>query len=478
MIFDYTLAKREKKNKIVLFLSLPYYLGIEIIKPVFLFFSVFRFKKAKRIRSHSAFGGYFVIPLNYMSAKNSYSTQLVEYNLSKVVLTNWFELTDINNLNVPTNDSVEFHLFQKTDNYYSAFEINDGNLNIRKNISGGKFIPFLNIEGIRINANYDGFHFIRISFSLEPYFKKWKSEDFFVELKNRVGHELQEVTTQFEKNSKICSIVIVFDTRLNQVETRLDIGTLIEYSSNKLFDAIKQTEVSLSNTLGYKVLIPYFLKTAIFQYLAYFDEYIIRTKGIKLNFKISKIEDGVLMRILPTENVGIGEIKEWFTQYVNLAKQIEDFPKLIGLDSNVENNNNLDSIVKLELDFLRKKIELYENERMKLSGTNLNSNALYFSQKVDLNKPVAKELKISISNGFTDSVIKKLLKMNFPVEISNEIILLSNRLEKINARERKGILDHKDERIELNTINNALLSVIDKITELNAWNNAHNAHTS
>lgn len=476
MSYDYTAFKHEKRFILATPFVIVWALSLEILKNILLtpyWLVVNKSGYSRKISGVNFDGVYLLIPYSRLARKYSYSSQAVGYRSSKIVLANWFDLNSIYDLKAPKNASTEFHLFERIDKDYSTITVHKNFINIKKNSCIGELDFSLPIEKIQVNTNFDGNHKIKFVFLIQEYFDKWKSEEFFVQLNSQIGKGIDRIITQFEGKDKYCAIVVPFSNE----NYRFRLGEIVEYGFSKIVSAITANMAHLNNTFGYKVIMPDFLRTPISQYLSFFDDYVINSKGIKIGFTISKIEDGVLIQVLPNQRTDVNEIKKWFMEYVNIVRDVTYFTRLDGVSLSTE-KPLIDEYLLHQIDSLKKSIQILESAKNGIlkngnkpinfisnSENGINDKVLYFFEREANLKPTTKELKISIENGYIASVINELRLFNLPLELSNEVSLILSRMNELNSKLNRGIISMEEESLEKNRITNSLINLIDRVED-------------
>jgi hypothetical protein len=243
----------------------------------------------------------------------------------------------------------------------------------------------------------------------------------------------------------------------------LILGNSIEFKSGKK-----------GNYNGYESII-YIRKefqNSIKQYLSFFPEYVLRSKGVNVNFEFEEQEDALKIILDKSNTVNIKEIVEWFNEYIDFAK-----------------NNNSNFIINFE-----KKVSPVEADLLILDLKNqiahLNNSLEIASVRINLlleENKFFKELAMNFSKGIKHNVLKKDVELqevigfikNDKIDLAietleqiiemkyeffyDEIILISSRFIDLQRNFRMGIIDYKVHRFEKNNIANSILALIKRI---------------
>ncbi|CAD0009385.1 leucine-rich repeat domain-containing protein [Flavobacterium salmonis] len=129
-------------------------------------------------------------------------------------------------------------------------------------------------------------------------------------------------------------------------------------------------EKSKNNISGFSFRVPEEMKTAVKQYLIYFQEYVEKTKGKHIEFEIRSTEDGVMIET--SKDDGLQEINTYFNEYLGFVK------------------NNIDDIVP------NFEIPLTETKREVLA-LELKQQVFHFKQQLELKNFQVKFLENQVS---------------------------------------------------------------------------------
>ena len=124
-----------------------------------------------------------------------------------------------------------------------------------------------------------------------------------------------------------------------------------------------QIETPKSNILK----IPTQLKTSIKQYLNFFPDFVLQSKGVKINFEVTTVDEGLSLQIHEKDEDSINEINTYLQEYMGLlqhtneelsivfTKPVTDFEKELLLTQQrlqIRNLENALDIKELEISYL------------------------------------------------------------------------------------------------------------------------------
>lgn len=148
-------------------------------------------------------------------------------------------------------------------------------------------------------------------------------------------------------------------------------GELNSLNQNK---TVKEVLIELPNEL----------KTSLQQYLIFFKEYVETAKGVKIEFNIIQVEQGLQITLKKNKDLEMNEVQTWLDEYISFTKS--------NIDNTVINVEN--KLSNAEIDLLKIKLENqishlknnlktveFENNFLRENNHFLKNLALAFSNK-------------------------------------------------------------------------------------------------
>lgn len=219
--------------------------------------------------------------------------------------------------------------------------------------------------------------------------------------------------------------------------------------------------------------------TPFYQYLVYFKEYLITTKGIALKITLNETSNG--LRIIIHDERYLHKIQNWINEYLGFL-QTEDIENEILFESETakERKNMIFFDIKRQLNFFNDSINWIRAKEDINEVSEVNSgfeNQIVDYSKVDqveLDTTSTTEYRIKIkkliANGKTLEAIEKLINQalgSSRKDKLNQYILIQSELNKLIKDIGLGKITRDYEQAKTNEINNRLLNLIDN-AELNS----------
>lgn len=309
---------------------------------------------------------------------------------------------------------------------------------------------------------------IKLSYSID--YLEWKQnftiKDFINNLHEIINKNLKNLTN-LDKNilgrSFSINLLNIYSSEsLFKLNTELVI--LIEKT-------LKEMEELFAPTKKFKYKIDKKIKTGIKQYIAYFNDYVEKTKGLCINFEIENYDEGLILKI--SNNQDIEKIEKYFEEYMNFLryKEIDNIELSYEIEKD-EYSKAIDLIeIKSEVRTLQQKCDTYQ---ILLSNTEREKeNYLKIINKMlddnnDLKKQYTSILQSHFSNpqplilNNTNTNTNTNININGKVEIEqlqSDINKIKQLLNCIQNEEIKSKVD------EITEIDEEILEV-DNIEEL------------
>lgn len=109
----------------------------------------------------------------------------------------------------------------------------------------------------------------------------------------------------------------LIDTIENQYLESLKIVNSYCEETLKILNDVDEAIIAKS----FKIKLPKEIRTAVKQYLIFFEEFVYKSKGYKIDLSIQKTDDGLQVNISEKENTNIEKLKNWMTEFVGLLYQ-------------------------------------------------------------------------------------------------------------------------------------------------------------
>lgn len=107
------------------------------------------------------------------------------------------------------------------------------------------------------------------------------------------------------------------DTVENQYNEALKIVNEYCKETLKILNDVDEAIIAKS----FKIRLPKEIRTAVKQYLIFFEEFVYKSKGYKIDLSIKKTEEGLQVNISEKENTSLDKLKNWMTEFVGLLYQ-------------------------------------------------------------------------------------------------------------------------------------------------------------
>ncbi len=327
------------------------------------------------------------------------------------------------------------------------------------------------------SLNSSGDFLLNYEFQIETWANNFSMNDClnFLEIK-LLGPEIYYSDTgdEFGINLKL---------NLNTFREKSIIET-IDYINIILIDLLNELNKNNKNKIEYFYKIDNLLKTGIKQYIVYFNEFILNTKGIIIDFEVASYPEGLILKL--NKNQNIHKIEEYFIEYMNYLRcqDIENIKLLYEIKKSENEMRTETMILKNEIYHLKHKYELLElsleykkNTELfykKIISEMLESNKITASNKSDFSK-----LQFNIQNtqsttnnvNFTSNIenlqnsieeIKELISFIKDDILNKEIEEIDNQLLEVTT-----INDLKDKKKSLNLFKRILNRINDDDSTLN-----------
>lgn len=222
------------------------------------------------------------------------------------------------------------------------------------------------------------------------------------------------------------------------------------------------------------------LRTPIQQYLLFFKDYVRDSRLIEIDFDVFKVENGIAIRVKNSKSFPKEKFQNLFKEYISFLENAK-----IQKSTNFDANTNLFQRLELEIDHLKKHLELLhskieldhfeksvfgDNTITFLSDKNgeigrklISSGNITSSNFKQEKKRILKE-KISKAN--ISQVMDELIVMSLTMEekrVHNDLVLLKNQYEENTRNSRVQLESRGDIEIRRNRIVDALIHIIDEL---------------
>lgn len=245
------------------------------------------------------------------------------------------------------------------------------------------------------------------------------------------------------------------------INLKLDIETFkensiieaINYVTTILKDLLNKLNQNSNTKIEYFYKIDNLLKTGIKQYIVYFSDFILNTKGIIIDFEVNSYSEGLILKL--NRNQNIHKIEEYFIEYMNYLKcqDIENIKILYEIKKNEYEIKTETMILKSELYHLKDKLELLQ------SSLEYKENSNLFCKKIILEMLENNKIITSNKNDFSNlqfninNIQSTTTTLNFTSNIEN----LQKSVEEI--KELVSIIKDDGLNKEIEEIDNQLLEV-------------------
>lgn len=211
------------------------------------------------------------------------------------------------------------------------------------------------------------------------------------------------------------------------------------------------------------------------QYLAFFPEFVMVAKKVKIEFKIEKNDEGIELKVLPSDEVTIEKINEWLGEYISFVKtKIEDIVinsegnstkheidiLVLRLQNEVTHLHNSLNIIRVEKNMLVEQNEFLKNLSIAfVSGLNLK-NRNFFDKSKNENLGYS-DLKELVANNEVPKVLQFIIE-NTPSN-NNDAILLLSEFQRIQKEKSMNLLSEESFSKSCNQIKFSVLNLIDEL---------------
>ena len=226
------------------------------------------------------------------------------------------------------------------------------------------------------------------------------------------------------------------DTIESQYKDILDLINSYCEETLKLLNDVDEAIISKS----FKIKVPKEIRTAIKQYLIFFEEFVYKSKGYRIDLSIKKTEDGLQINISDSETTKIEKLREWMTEFVGLLYQnIENLTiefeipttefkadlLIADLKNQITSMKNSLDIARLENKYLDKEVD-----SLKFEIDRLNAKDFYITQSL-----INNSTKLLMSENFknyteTEKELLDIICRNTDSELERKELIKS--LETIN----------------------------------------------
>ncbi len=233
------------------------------------------------------------------------------------------------------------------------------------------------------------------------------------------------------------------------------------------------------------------LKKPIAQYLSFFSEYVALTKKEQIKFEVRQERQGLLVIMEKSDKQKMEDLKKYFYEYVNLAREQFHPDKLnVMQDLSQQDRDSVKLKLESEIENLTQTLDKigYENKKLKdenlylrelslciakrdiypdQSKVNLiDSPKLYASKSIHKvnRKKFFEYVKYLVSENETlkaIQILKEYYRYSENNKLKNQIILFSAQYNEIREKERMNLLCQEEVQANKTKINNGLISLID-----------------
>ncbi|WPR71490.1 leucine-rich repeat domain-containing protein [Flavobacterium sp. NG2] len=226
---------------------------------------------------------------------------------------------------------------------------------------------------------------------------------------------------------------------------------------------------------GFFFNIPKEMRTAVKQYLVYFQEYVEVSKGKKITFEVTTSDDGLYIQTSESDN--IQEVNEYFNEYLGFVKSnIDDLNPDIEVSLPETKKELFVLELKQQINHLKQQIE-FKNFQVKFLEQKVGEFHNLLLLKSSNPVPVLVQ-NISNSNSKIDSQISTNVTFNLSQEVTelqNEVLKLKNDYESILPTSiSKELQQLDDELLEVEIVDekvstkkpfNRLKRIFDQLTD-------------
>jgi len=268
---------------------------------------------------------------------------------------------------------------------------------------------------------------------------------------------LKELKSLYLRKNKIKRLPKTFGNLLSLKNLTLD-SNPIEYPNPEIVKAglmrimifFLINEQSQNNLSGFSFKVPSEMKTAVKQYLVYFQEYVEKSKGKKIIFEVKSTEDGVLIET--SENDDLKELNNYFNEYLSFVKSnIDDLKPQFEVPLSETKKELVVLELKQQVFHFKQQLEL-KNFQIKFLEKQVDD--YYNLLTIQNSKPLPIYLS-ALSNSTSQSVANSTAKADISIDLSLELPNLKDIVQQLKNDEEVPV----ELKNEIQTIDTELLDV-------------------
>lgn len=266
-----------------------------------------------------------------------------------------------------------------------------------------------------------------VSLSLPPL--RERREDVMMLIDYFFDYYNKKFTTEMKYSKDCCKLFINYNWPGNIRELMNVVSSLIAINSDKKIIDIKDVKPLLRNTVLQKMKfkavlnMPFEIRTAIKQYLNFFNDYLYISKGIKSSFEVISTDDGLELCSKANDQKEIEAINRYLMEYLDFVrKNISNISVYFEVERSETEKNLMLLSLKNEVQQLNFKLEL-KNYQMKTLEDNIEKFYNLLDAKYSNPAPQITNITNDISQTQNIDIDIKLEKINRTIEsIKKELL--------------------------------------------------------